>query len=120
MSALLNPANRAGGSIKWLLVAHAAVMFSLVTVFTAMYLDLQPSSYVDNREFPGTASLPSGPLGYQHLIYSEAISLVPRVIFMLNNWLADGLLVSSAFSSVIWASNIGQFSSFIVAASSIP
>lgn len=97
MSALLNPINRTNGdgSIKWLFVAHTAAMFSIVTVYTGMYLNLQSISFIDNREYAGSdGGLPPGPIGYQHLIYNKPISFSPHIMFMLNTWLADGLLVS--------------------------
>ena len=120
MNALLNPANHAGGRIKWLFVVHTVTMFSIVTIFTATYLDLHSISYVDNREFPGNDALPPGPLGYQHSIFSEAITLAPRVMFVLNNWLADGLLVSFAFTSVACVPRRSRSSSSIVAALFMP
>jgi hypothetical protein len=92
MGALLNPAERARG-IKWGLVCHTTLMFSFVTINVAMSLALQPISYVDYRSFPGYEGLPPGPFGYQLLVYSKAISFVPTLMFFLNNWLADGLLV---------------------------
>ena len=95
MGALFNPANRTKGGIRWGLVAHTVAMFSFVTISTALNLDIQSFSYIDNREFPGNGGIPPGPLGYQFLIYSKAISVVPSIMFILNQWLADGLLVSS-------------------------
>ena len=96
MSALFDPVNRTKGGAKWPLVAHTAVMFSFVTVYIATSLDLQSISYIDNREFPGIDGIvPPGPLGYQLSIYYKAIDLVPNLMVLLNNWLADGLLVSS-------------------------
>lgn len=69
-------------------------MFSFVTIYTATGLDLQSISYIDNRDFPGIDGVLSpGPLGYQFLIYSNAINVVPTLMFQFNNWLADGLLV---------------------------
>ena len=101
MSALLSHANRATGGVNWLLVAHTAAMFSFVTIYTAMNSNLQSISYIDNREFPGIDDqISPGPLGYQLFIYGEAVSVVPNIMFLLNNWLADGLLVSSAFCPV--------------------
>ena len=95
MSAFFNPANRPKGGIKWPLIVHTALMFSFVTIYTGTSLDLQSVSYIDNREFPGVDGLvPPGPLGYQLFIYSSAISIVPNLMVLLNNWLADGLLVS--------------------------
>jgi hypothetical protein len=95
MGALFNPTNRNGEGVRWGLVAYTAIMFSFVTIFTAMNLDIQSISYIDNREFPGNDELPPGPLGYETLIYSKAISVVPNLMFLMNNWLADGLLVGS-------------------------
>ena len=77
-------------------MAYIVTTFSFVTIFTMMNLDIQFVSYIDNREFPGNDVLPLGPLGYQHLIYSKAISIFPNLTFLLNNWLADGLLVISS------------------------
>jgi hypothetical protein len=82
-------------------VAYVVAMFSIVTVYTAINLDIQSAGYVDNREFPGEDGLLSpGPLGYQDFVYSQAINVAPAVMFLLNTWLADGLLVSSLLSSV--------------------
>lgn len=99
MDALLNPSNRKNG-IKWGLVVHTATMFSLTTIFTGMTLDIQSISFIDNREFVSAIGLPPGPLGYQVLIYSKAIGIVPSVVFLLNQFLADGLLVRSVSPSV--------------------
>ena len=93
MGAFLNRPREMG--IRWGLVAHTVAMFSIVTTNTAMSLHVQSLSYIDNREFPGTyGALDPGPLGYQLLIYSRPINAVPYIMFFLNNWLADGLLVS--------------------------
>jgi hypothetical protein len=94
MAALLNPVNRARGGVKWPLVAHTLAMFSFVTIYTALNLDIQSISYIDNREFPGVDGIPPGPFGYQFSIYYKAIYIIPGVTFSLNGWLADGLLVS--------------------------
>ena len=94
MVALFNPDHRRGEPVKWGLVSYTVVMFLLVTVETTMNLDVQSLSYINNREFPGFEGLiPPGPYGYQLSISPEAISIVPNVMFLLNNWLADGLLV---------------------------
>jgi hypothetical protein len=115
IGALLNPVNRAKGGIKWPLVAHAVAMFSFVTIYTATTLDLQSTSYIDNREFPGANGISAGPLGYQRLIHNSPISVVPIAMFLLNGWLADGLLVSFVLSSVAQVSDVGCSSSFTVA-----
>ena len=96
MVALLNPAYRRGEGIKWWLVFHTVAMFLFVTVYTAMNLQIQSDSFIDNRKdiLLPTISL-SGPLTYQNCIHNTALGLIPNVMFNLNNWLADGLLVSS-------------------------
>ena len=94
MSVLLSSAYRTRNGVRWGLVAYTMATFSFVTIFTTLSLDIQSISYVDNREFPGNDALPPGPLGYQYLIYSKAISITPNLMFLLNNWLADALLVS--------------------------
>ena len=96
MAALFNPNHRRGEGIKWGLVSYTVVMFSLVTVLIAMNLDIQSISFIDNREFPGFdgGQLP-GPYGYQWVIGTEAIGVIPTVAFPLTNWMADGLLVRS-------------------------
>ena len=96
IAALFNPIYRRGERVKWGLVCYTVVMFSLATIETAMTLDVQSISYIDNREFLAKGALP-GPIGYQGILYPEAINIVPNVAYALSNWLADGLLVSSLF-----------------------
>jgi len=97
ITALFDPANRRGGPIKWGLVIYTALMFSVVTIFTAINLHIQSISFIDNREFPGVDGIaPPGPLGYQYFIYSVPITIAPNVMFLINNWLADGFLVTFA------------------------
>ena len=99
MGALFDPVNRTRGrGIQWGLVIHTTIMFAFVTISTGMGLNLQSISHVDNREFPGDGPLPPGPLGYKQLIYSNAVSVVPNLAFTLNQWLADGLLVSMHYT----------------------
>ena len=94
--ALFDPDNRRGGPIRWGLVSYTVAMFSLVTIGTATLLDVQSISYIDNREFPGVSGvLPPGPAGYQSFINPKATSITSNAVFVLSNWLAEGLLVSS-------------------------
>ena len=95
MTGLFNPVHRKGGRIKWGLVSYTVVTFLTVTVGTTMNLDYQSISYVDNRYFPGVegVSLP-GPFGYEMSAPTSVLSIISDVSFPLNNWLADGLLVS--------------------------
>ena len=97
-------------------MAYTITAFTPVTIFTAMNLSLQSTCYTNNREFPDNDSLPAGPLGYHFLVYNDAIFFVPNLMFLLNNWLADGILVSSASVSVSQVvSNMRCPSSSIVA-----
>jgi len=89
ISTLFNPVHRRAGSIKWGLASYAAIMFSVVTLYTATSAHILSTSYVDNRDFPG------GPYLYRGTTVFEGIGFIPRTAFRLNNWLADGLLVSS-------------------------
>ena len=77
MEALFSPCHRTRGGVRWGLVAYTVTTLSFVTIFTAMNLDIQSISYIDNREFPGNDALPPGPLGYQYLIYSKALVSFP-------------------------------------------
>ena len=120
MGAFFNPVNRTRGRIKWELVAHTTAMFSFVTISTALNLDIQSFAYIGNREFPGNDAIPPGPLGYQFLIYSKAISVVPSIMFILNQWLADGLLVRIARASFGWVTDATLSSSSTVVMSFIP
>ena len=101
MTLLLNPVNPRRGGIKWGVVFYTATMFSFATVLTGMGIQIGSISFIDNREFPGVEGLlPPGPLGYQDLIRPTAITIIPNLMFFLNNWLADCLLVSSSFDHV--------------------
>lgn len=91
---LLKPLNRVRRGAKWGLIAYTIVIFSLATIGTAMNLDVQSLSYIDNRFFPGTdSSLPSGPLAYQASIDSSILDIVPRITFLVNNLLSAGFLL---------------------------
>ena len=102
MVALRNPVHRREEGTNWWLVSYTVAMFSFVTVYTAMNLHIQSNSFIDNRQDIPAGSWPasiSGPLHYQESIRITALSLIPNVMFSLNNWLADGLLVSSLFDA---------------------
>jgi len=104
MSALFNPINRAIEGIRWGLVAYTAAMFSIITILVAMNLNILSVSYIDNRAFPGNDGIPPGPFGYQLLLYSKPISIVPNFMFLLNSWLADALLLYRCY--IIYSKNI--------------
>ena len=120
MCALLSPVNRTRRDVKWGLVAHTVAAFSFVTIYTTISLNILSISYIDNRGFPGiNGALPPGPLGYIFSIYPKAISIARTVMFILNNWLADALLVGFPRESVSQVFDRGHSSSFIVVMSSM-
>ena len=111
ITALFDRFHRRGEPIKWGLVSYTVVMFSVATVCAGTNLHNESVSYIDNREFPGIGGvLPPGPLGYQKFVDPKAIVVVPNLMFFLNNWLADGLLVSSLFNSVFARPNDQRWS----------
>jgi len=94
MVALVNNVHRREEGIKWWPMFYTTAMFSFVTVYTAVNLHNLSMSFIDNREHrPGF----SGPLIHQYHVRHMYLGLLPNVMFNLNNWLADGLLVSSLF-----------------------
>ena len=82
MAALLNPIHGGTEGIKWRLVTYTAVMFSFATVFTVISLI---------RRTPYLSRLP--------LLETLPLLVLPDLMFLLNYWLADGLLVSSLFNA---------------------
>ena len=96
MAGLFNPANHRRERVKWGLVCYTGLVFAVATVITGTGLNLGSISFVDNRDYPGSGDeIAPGPIGYQISIYQTALSLVPSLMFFLNYWLADGLLVGS-------------------------
>ena len=95
VGALLNPINRTREGVRWGLIAYTAATVLFVTIFTVTTLCMQSLSYIEDREFFNTNDfLPPGPLGYFGFSYSDAINVVPNIMFYLNTWLINGLLVS--------------------------
>ena len=119
MHALLNPVNPTKKGIEWPLVIHTTAIFLFITISTGTTLYTQSNSYIDDREFPGTFLLPRGPIGFQFLIYSDAVSIVPFIMFILNNWLAVGLSVSSLSDQTVRLSDTSH-SRYIAAMLSMP
>lgn len=96
IAALFSPANHRKEGVRWCVVCYTMLMFLFVTVLTGTDLHIQSICYVDNREYPGVENaIAPGPLGYRFLISSGALSITRSLMFFLNFWLADGLLVCS-------------------------
>ena len=98
MTGLFDPEHHRGKRVKWGLVSYTVAMFSILTVTTAMNFNLFSITFIDNRQFPGVEGLISpGPFGYVKSIAPMPIAFLPDAMTIFNNWLADGLLVSSPF-----------------------
>jgi len=99
VAALLNPANRKRGGIDWGLICYTTVMFSSATVALGTAQNIGSVSFIDNRNFPGVeGSFPPGPSGYQAMTCSGTPVIAPALAYLLNYWLADGLLVNRLFN----------------------
>ena len=107
MIALLSRTRR---DIKWGLVIHTVLMFSCATIYTVGGIYPGSISYINNRGFPGTSRLPPGPFGYQYLIGADPFGSLCFFVIYLNQWLADGLLVSSLSQSVVRVLNAAALS----------
>ena len=113
--------NRTRGEIRWRLVALTVALVSFATINLANSLVVLSNSYsLYNRDFPSINHLQSGPMGYKAHIYREAISVIPSIMFPLNQWLADGLLVSSASELVPQMSDLDCPPSSTVVIASMP
>jgi hypothetical protein len=93
MSALLSPTNPIKRGVKWALVAHTVLMFAFLTTPYGVGLNWFSAEYIDNRSFPGNDEYPPGPLGCNDALPASTATAVFVVMFPLNQWLADGLLV---------------------------
>ena len=120
MATLLNPANPMRKGIRWALVAHTVALFLFLTIPFGIEFDYLSIEYINNREFPGDDESPPGPIGYGVLLNLNATATVLDAMFPLNQWLADGLLVSPILNSVALVYNVGGSSSYIAVISYIP
>lgn len=93
MGALLDPVNRTSRGTNWALVAHTVAMFSFLTIPIPMVLHKLSNWYINNRNFPGDDEDPPGPFGYSGFVDPKPIKVAYALMFPLNQWLADGLLV---------------------------
>ena len=117
---LLDRANPIRKGIKWTLVAHTVALFLFLTIPFGIYFNYLSIDYINNREFPGNNEFPPGPLGYTGLLNLKATTTVFDAMFPLNQWLADGLLVSPILNSVASVYNVGRLSSYIAVISFTP
>ena len=100
MGVLLSPINPIGKGIKWALVVHTVALFSFLTVPVVIYLNNLSIMYIKSREFPGNDEYPPGPIGYYDILDTGATGAIFGIMFPLNQWLADGLLVGPVSNSL--------------------
>ena len=120
ITTLLNPANTIRKGIRWALVAQTVALFLFLSIPVGIEFDSLSILYINNREFPGDDESPPGPIGYDDILGSRATYIVLFTMFPLNQWLADGLLVSPILNSVASVYNVGHSSSYIGVISFIP
>lgn len=105
-------------SVKWGLVAHTVALFLFVTTRVAMDQYAVSADYIDNRGFSGSGRSFPGPLGYDSVHFTIGPFIyVYFGTFPLNQWLADGLMVSSILKPTAWMSYTVHSTSYIVAMS---
>ena len=107
-------------SVKLGLVIYTVALFSLITISLAVGRDMFSTVFIDIRHFPGTEEYPPGPIGGR-TIFSTDPAHVTLVGFpgFVNQWLSDGLLVSSISNSAAFGC-YSHSSSYIVAMSLMP
>ena len=100
MSALLLPVSPTTKGVRWGLVAYSVALFSFLTIGFATNRNIFSMAYIDEREFTGVIP---GPLGF--IIFPpldrRAVGYFSFLTFSFVQWLADGLLVSSASNSTV-------------------
>ena len=106
ISVLLNPTNSFRGSVKWAFVIHTVALFSFLTIPVGIDLNRLFITYINDREFPGNNVYPPGPIRYDLTPDIKSTNTVYTVMFPLNQWLADGLLVGSVSNLVAWGFDI--------------
>ena len=106
MSALLLPARPTTKGIRWGLVAHTIAVFSFSTIGIAIDRDVLSDSYINGREFAGAIPGPVGFLHSPHILRKTSVYVV-FLMLPFNQWLSDGLLVSSSLNSIAQVSNVG-------------
>ena len=120
MGVLFSPVDPIGRATKWALVLHTVAMFSFLTITFGININYEYICYIDNREFPGNDEYPPGPVGYDYFLNAKVTTTIFYVMFPVNQWLADGLLVSLISNSAAQVFNAGRSSSCIVAMLFIP
>jgi hypothetical protein len=82
--------NKQGERRSVFLICYITAMFVFGTIYVATTTQATMDSYVYHANFPG------GPSAYNNLVlFSAPIGIINTVSYVLANWLADAMLVSS-------------------------
>ena len=87
-------------------MVHTVVVFLLLTMGFAIDRDTFSLSYINGREFTGAIPGPTGFAAYASPL-RHAIGYFAYLIIPFNQWLTDGLLVSTASNSAAQVSDVG-------------
>ena len=119
MATLLSPANSIRKGTRLILVAHTVALLLFLTIPLGIDFYYLSIEYIDSREFPGDDQVPPGPIGYDGLLALKPVATVFDAMFPLNQWLADGLLVSPTLNLATSVYNVGRAFSYTAVTSFI-
>lgn len=77
----------AKASKEWFHIFFASALFVLGLLYVAFDNDMQVNDFIDDRDFPG------GPEAYESAHYSDALTVIPNVFFVVTEWIADAFLI---------------------------
>ena len=108
------------GRVMWGLAAHTVAMFLCLTVSVVIeFVQLVPfeiNDREDDDEVPGSYGI-WGPWRFTEGSDLRVLQILSPLVFPLNQWLADGLLVFHVSNPILLVVNPGHVSSCIVAIS---
>jgi hypothetical protein len=75
-----------------ILWVYICIVFILNTLFIAANSKFTELAFIDDRNYPG------GPAQFENDMWSIPIDEVNNVVFVLQNWMNDGMIVSVVFN----------------------
>jgi hypothetical protein len=84
-------ATRVRSRQRIILWVYICVVFILNTLFIAANSQFTQLAFIDDRNYPG------GPAQFENDMWSIPIDEVNNVVFVLQNWMNDGMIVSVVF-----------------------
>ncbi|EPQ61278.1 hypothetical protein GLOTRDRAFT_125003 [Gloeophyllum trabeum ATCC 11539] len=92
---LLDRRSSPKSNLRWLV--YVSLLFVVATVQVGASIKFMQMTWIDNRNFPG------GPAMYIQMVFSAWINTVSNVAYVINNFLADGLLIYRIW--IFWSYN---------------